>query len=75
MGESEAAVGEQLFADFQYEIYLGGMSGAVPRLPTDLTRLEELTEPSDVERAACAGQRGCSAGRRAGRPRTSFRRW
>ncbi|MEU0270754.1 lactate 2-monooxygenase [Streptomyces sp. NPDC006307] len=32
------------WADFQYEIYLGGMTGAVPRLPTDLTRLEELTE-------------------------------
>ncbi|HZF91722.1 lactate 2-monooxygenase [Streptomyces sp.] len=32
------------WADFQYEIYLGGMTGAIPRLPTDLTRLEELTE-------------------------------
>ncbi|MET9441127.1 alpha-hydroxy-acid oxidizing protein [Streptomyces sp. NPDC006610] len=32
------------WADFQYEIYLGGMTGAVPRLPTDPTRLEELTE-------------------------------
>ncbi|MEW2130888.1 lactate 2-monooxygenase [Streptomyces sp. NPDC005435] len=32
------------WADFQYEIYLNGMSGAVPRLPTDLTRLEELAE-------------------------------
>ncbi|WP_344010222.1 alpha-hydroxy-acid oxidizing protein, partial [Streptomyces thermospinosisporus] len=32
------------WADFQYEIYLNGMSGTVPRLPTDLTRLEELTE-------------------------------
>ena len=32
------------WADFQYEIYLNGMKGAVPRLPTDLTRLEELTE-------------------------------
>lgn len=32
------------WADFQYEIYLHGMTGAVPRLPTDLTRLEELTE-------------------------------
>ncbi|MFJ4771891.1 lactate 2-monooxygenase [Streptomyces uncialis] len=31
-------------ADFQYEIYLNGMTGAVPRLPTDLTRLAELTE-------------------------------
>ncbi|MFF8897795.1 lactate 2-monooxygenase [Streptomyces lydicus] len=32
------------WADFQYEIYLNGMTGAVPRLPTDLTRLEQLTE-------------------------------
>ncbi|MEU4128562.1 lactate 2-monooxygenase [Streptomyces wuyuanensis] len=32
----------QHWADFQYEIYLNGMTGAVPRLPTDLTRLEEL---------------------------------
>ncbi|MFJ4621744.1 lactate 2-monooxygenase [Streptomyces sp. NPDC088812] len=32
------------WADFQYEIYLNGMTGAVPRMPTDLTRLEELTE-------------------------------
>ncbi|WP_182900281.1 lactate 2-monooxygenase [Microbispora sp. H10830] len=32
------------WADFQYEIYLSGMTGAVPRLPTDLTRLEEMAE-------------------------------
>ncbi|MEU5210053.1 lactate 2-monooxygenase [Streptomyces sp. NPDC020742] len=32
------------WADFQYEIYLNGMTGAVPRLPTDLTRLERLAE-------------------------------
>ncbi|MEU0743332.1 lactate 2-monooxygenase [Streptomyces sp. NPDC006134] len=32
------------WADFQYEIYLNGMTGTVPRLPTDLTRLEALTE-------------------------------
>ncbi|MET7317126.1 lactate 2-monooxygenase [Streptomyces thermoviolaceus] len=32
------------WADFQYEIYLNGMTGAVPRLPTDLSRLEEPTE-------------------------------
>ncbi|MFI7031862.1 lactate 2-monooxygenase [Microbispora rosea] len=32
------------WADFQYEIYLNGMTGAVPRLPTDLTRLEEMAE-------------------------------
>ena len=27
---------------FQFEIYLNGMNGTVPRLPTDLTRLEEM---------------------------------
>ncbi|MBZ6170830.1 lactate 2-monooxygenase [Streptomyces olivaceus] len=32
------------WADFQYEIYLNGMTGAVPRLPIDLSRLEELAE-------------------------------
>ncbi|GAA3836574.1 lactate 2-monooxygenase [Streptomyces phyllanthi] len=32
------------WADFQYEIYLNGLTGAVPRLPTDLSRLEELVE-------------------------------
>ncbi|WP_405843876.1 lactate 2-monooxygenase [Streptomyces platensis] len=32
------------WADFQYEIYLHGMTGVVPRLPTDLTRLERLAE-------------------------------
>ncbi|NKQ26419.1 alpha-hydroxy-acid oxidizing protein [Streptomyces galbus] len=32
------------WADFQYEIYLNGMSGAVPRLPTDQPRLEALAE-------------------------------
>ncbi|MEU6345619.1 lactate 2-monooxygenase [Streptomyces sp. NPDC046977] len=29
-------------ADYQYEIYLNGMAGLRPSLPTDLTRLEEL---------------------------------
>ncbi len=33
------------WASFQYEVYLNGMTGAVPRLPTDLTRLEELADP------------------------------
>jgi isopentenyl diphosphate isomerase/L-lactate dehydrogenase-like FMN-dependent dehydrogenase len=27
---------------FQYEIYLNGLAGSVPRLPTDLTRLAEM---------------------------------
>jgi lactate 2-monooxygenase len=30
------------WAAFQHEIYGGGLGGLVPRLPTDLTRLEEL---------------------------------
>ncbi|MDX2644632.1 lactate 2-monooxygenase [Streptomyces sp. PA03-1a] len=29
-------------ADHQYEIYLNGLAGVLPALPTDLTRLEEL---------------------------------
>jgi lactate 2-monooxygenase len=29
---------------FQFEIYLNGLSGAVPRLPTDLTRLEQVAQ-------------------------------
>lgn len=32
------------WADYQYEIYLNGTKGEVPRLPTDLNRLEELAE-------------------------------
>ncbi|HEY8983170.1 MAG TPA: lactate 2-monooxygenase [Streptomyces sp.] len=31
-------------SDFQYEIYLNGLTGAVPRLPTDLTALEGMAE-------------------------------
>ncbi|MGW1274162.1 hypothetical protein ACWD5A_36905, partial [Streptomyces sp. NPDC002491] len=51
------------WGDFQYEIYLNGTTGAVPRLPTDLTRLEEL-----VERRLGPGPVGYVAGDRAGRP-------
>ncbi|MFF8831482.1 lactate 2-monooxygenase [Streptomyces sp. NPDC015131] len=53
------------WADFQYEIYLNGMNGAVPRLPTDLTRLEELTErrlgPGPVGYVAGAAGSGSTA--------------
>lgn len=59
------------WADFQYEIYLNGMTGAVPRLPTDLTRLEELTEqrlgPGPVGYVAgSAGERQHGAGQPGG---------
>ncbi|WP_030416414.1 lactate 2-monooxygenase [Streptomyces sp. NRRL S-1448] len=53
------------WADFQYEIYLNGMTGAVPRLPTDLTRLEELAEhrlgPGPVGYVAGSAGRGSTA--------------
>ncbi|WP_431965773.1 lactate 2-monooxygenase [Actinacidiphila sp. bgisy160] len=44
-------------ADHQYEIYLNGLAGVLPALPTDLTRLEELA----AERLA-AGPFGYVAG-------------
>ncbi|MGW0734002.1 lactate 2-monooxygenase [Streptomyces sp. NPDC002851] len=55
----------QHWADFQYEIYLNGMAGAVPRLPTDLTRLEELVTrrlgPGPVGYVAGAAGTGSTA--------------
>ncbi|GAB1339275.1 lactate 2-monooxygenase [Streptomyces sp. E-15] len=53
------------WADFQYEIYLNGTTGAVPRLPTDPTRLEELAEhrlaPGPVGYVAGAAGDGSTA--------------
>ncbi|MFD5626711.1 MULTISPECIES: lactate 2-monooxygenase [unclassified Streptomyces] len=64
------------WADFQYEIYLNGMTGAVPRLPTDLTRLEELTEqrlgPGPV--GYVAGSAGSGSTARANRAALDRRR-
>lgn len=64
------------WADFQYEIYLNGMTGAVPRLPTDLTRLEQLTEqrlgPGPV--GYVAGSAGDGSTARANRAALSRRR-
>ncbi|MGW3498903.1 lactate 2-monooxygenase [Streptomyces sp. NPDC001020] len=64
------------WADFQYEIYLHGMTGAVPRLPTDLTRLEELTEqrlgPGPV--GYVAGSAGTGSTARANRAALERRR-
>ncbi|MEU8588884.1 lactate 2-monooxygenase [Streptomyces sp. NPDC048664] len=64
------------WADFQYEIYLNGMTGAVPRLPTDLTRLEELTEqrlgPGPV--GYVAGSAGAGSTARANRAALERRR-
>ncbi|POX45368.1 lactate 2-monooxygenase [Streptomyces sp. Ru72] len=64
------------WADFQYEIYLNGMTGAVPRLPTDLTRLEALTEqrlgPGPV--GYVAGSAGTGSTARANRSALERRR-
>lgn len=64
------------WADFQYEIYLNGMTGAVPRLPTDLTRLEQLTEqrlgPGPV--GYVAGSAGTGSTARANRAALERRR-
>jgi lactate 2-monooxygenase len=63
------------WAAFQYEIYLNGMTGAVPRLPTDLTRLEEVAEarlgPGPV--GYVAGSAG--SGRTARANRDALDRW
>jgi isopentenyl diphosphate isomerase/L-lactate dehydrogenase-like FMN-dependent dehydrogenase len=60
---------------FQYEIYLNGLTGAVPRLPTDLTRLEEMVAhrlgPGPV--AYVAGSAGSGRTERANR--AALDRW
>jgi lactate 2-monooxygenase len=33
-----------MYGDFQFEIYLNGLTDVVPTLPTDLTRLESLAK-------------------------------
>lgn len=43
-GEGQDGRMAEHWAAFQYEIYLGGTAGAMPRLPTGPTRLEELAE-------------------------------
>lgn len=63
------------WADYQYDIYLDGLMGTVPRLPTDLTRLEALLEhrlgPGPV--GYVAGGAGDGSTARANR--TALERW
>ena len=64
-----------MYADFQNEIYLNGLAGTVPTLPTDLTRLEALAKDK-LSRAAydyVAGSAGTGDTARANRE--AFRRW
>jgi L-lactate dehydrogenase (cytochrome) len=64
-----------MYADFQNEIYLNGLTDVVPSLPTDLTRLERLAKEK-LSRDAygyVAGSAGTGDTARANRE--AFRRW
>jgi lactate 2-monooxygenase len=64
-----------MYADFQNEIYLNGLTGTVPSLPTDLTGLEALAK-AKLSREAydyVAGSAGTGDTARANRE--AFRRW
>ena len=62
-------------ADFQYEIYLNGLSDVLPSLPTDLTRLEALAREKLAKEpyGYVAGSAGTGATARANRE--AFERW
>jgi lactate 2-monooxygenase len=64
-----------MYADFQNEIYLNGLTGVVPTLPTDLTRLEALAKDKLSREAYdyVAGSAGTGDTARANRE--AFRRW
>jgi L-lactate dehydrogenase (cytochrome) len=64
-----------MYADFQNEIYLNGLAGVVPPLPTDLTRLEALAKQKLSREAYdyVAGSAGTGDTARANRE--AFRRW
>jgi L-lactate dehydrogenase (cytochrome) len=64
-----------MYADFQNEIYLNGVAGVVPALPTDLTRLEPLAKEKLSREAYdyVAGSAGTGDTARANRE--AFRRW
>src|SRR5262245_37348555 len=63
------------FADFQNEIYLAGIDGFRPELPTDLTRLEALaaTKLAPEAYGYVAGSAGTGATARANR--AAFEKW
>src|SRR3954454_6910059 len=64
-----------MYADFQNEIYLNGLTNVVPPLPTDLTRLEALAKEKLSKEAYdyVAGSAGTGDTARANRE--AFRRW
>jgi lactate 2-monooxygenase len=75
MSDAEAAVGEQLFADFQYEIYARGLGGERPPLPVAVSELEQRARESLSPEAFgyVAGGAGSEATMRANL--RAFERW
>jgi lactate 2-monooxygenase len=75
MSDAEAPVGEQLFADFQYEIYARGLGGERPALPIAADELEQracdVLSPEAF--GYVAGGAGSEATMRANR--RAFERW
>jgi lactate 2-monooxygenase len=60
---------------FQYEIYLNGMAGATPHLPTDLTRLEQYAEARLDPAAFGYVMGGAGDGKTARANREALDRW
>lgn len=63
------------YADYQYEIYLAGMTGQLPELPTDLGQLESAARErlADGPFGYVAGSAGSESTARANRD--AFERW
>jgi lactate 2-monooxygenase len=75
MSDARAPVGEQLFADFQYEIYARGLAGERPALPIATADLEQRAREvlSPEAFGYVAGGAGSEATMRANR--RAFERW
>jgi lactate 2-monooxygenase len=75
MSDAQAPVGQQLFADFQYEIYARGLGGERPALPIDVGELEQRARAvlSPEAFGYVAGGAGSEATMRANR--RAFERW
>ncbi len=61
--------------DRQQEVYLGGVSGRRPRLPTDAERLEEHAEPAMPQEAFAYIAGGAGSGRTMAANRSDFDAW
>jgi lactate 2-monooxygenase len=75
MSDAQAPVGEQLFADFQYEIYARGLAGERPDVPIATADLEQRAREVLSREAFgyVAGGAGSEATMRANR--RAFERW